>query len=528
MHSLARVSGVLLIAAMAAAAGAQSASPGEQRAEHALAVAKKQGAPELYALLREMPKGADLHMHLSGAVYAESFIREAAEAGLCVSSVDKGTPAVPIGQDAVQFVAPGKKGCAAGQVSAADAMKRQPLYDDLVDSLSMRAFVPTQGINGHDQFFATFDRVGELDAYGGEWLDEVATRAAAQNELYLEIMKTPPFSHAAAIASRLGWPADAATHVSRAELAKLRDELLAAGLRDEVAEGSKQIDAMQASRRSIEHCDATPRNPACDVETRFLYQVLRGFAPQQVFAQTLLGFEQASADPRWVGINFVMPEDGYVSMRDYHLQMEMLDYLHSVYPKVHISLHAGELAPGLVPPDGLRFHIREAVELGHAERIGHGVDVLYEDRPQELMKEMAAKHVMVEVNLTSNDVILGVKGTDHPLAAYRAAKVPMALSTDDEGVSRIDLTHEYVKGVMAQGLDYAELKKMSRASLEHSFLSGASLWQSEDDFTHRVGACAAAITREPAAGTCATFLQNSRKAAEEYELERRFVVFEAK
>ena len=74
-----------------------------------------------------------------------------------------------------------------------------------------------------------------------------------------------------------------------------------------------------------------------------------------------------------------MPEDGFISMRDYTLQMKMLDYLHSVYPKVHITLHAGELAPGLVPPEGLRFHIRQAVELGHAERIGHGVDVMYED-----------------------------------------------------------------------------------------------------------------------------------------------------
>ena len=58
-------------------------------------------------------------------------------------------------------------------------------------------------------------------------------------------------------------------------------------------------------------------------------------------------------EPGFVGINFVQPEDGFVSMRDYTLQMKMLDYLHSVYPQVHISLHAGELAPGLVPPEGL-------------------------------------------------------------------------------------------------------------------------------------------------------------------------------
>ena len=113
-----------------------------------------------------------------------------------------------------------------------------------------------------------------------------------------------------------------------------------------------------------------------------------------------------------------MPEDGYISMRDYALQMKMLDYLHGQYPKVHITLHAGELAEGMVPPDGLKFHIRMAVEEGHAERIGHGVDVMFEDRPWELMKEMADRHVMVEVNLTSNDVILNVKGNDHPFMLY--------------------------------------------------------------------------------------------------------------
>ncbi len=52
---------------------------------------------------------------------------------------------------------------------------------------------------------------------------------------------------------------------------------------------------------------------------------------------------------------------------------------------------------------GLCCHIRLAVEQAHAERIGHGVDIMYEDRPTELLKEMAAKHILVEINLTSND-----------------------------------------------------------------------------------------------------------------------------
>jgi adenosine deaminase len=229
-----------------------------------------------------------------------------------------------------------------------------------------------------------------------------------------------------------------------------------------------------------------------------------------------------------VGINLVMPEDWYLPMREYHRQMEMFDYLHSAYPAVHISLHAGELAPGLVPPDGLKFHIREAVELGHAERIGHGVDVMYENQPQQLMKEMAARHVMVEVNLTSNDLILGVKGRTHPLPIYQAARVPVALSTDDEGVSRIDLTHEYQRAVEDFGLGYDDLKNMARTSIEHSFLPGTRLWRRMDLFSRTTPACSSApIGSDNPPQTCATFLNGSEKAQQEWELEKRFRSFEA-
>jgi adenosine deaminase len=507
-------------------------TPGEARATRAMGEAATMGPGELYAFLKPFPKGADLHMHLSGAVYAETFIAEAAREGLCVASVERGTPATPQGQNAVRFVKPLRNqpnNCDSGEVTVASALKNQPLYDDLVDSFSMRAFVPTQGIDGHDQFFSTFDRFSGLKSDAGEWLDEVATRAATQNEQYLEIMQTPTFGHAAALGNKLGWPADAAQSITPAQLAQLRDQLLAAGLRDEVPTDMKDFASAESDRNRIEHCD-TPaaESAACHVQIHWLYQILRGNPPQQVFAQTLLGFEVASTDPDVVGLNFVMPEDGYLSMRDYHLQMQMLDYLHGVYPSVRISLHAGELAPGMVPPAGLSFHIREAIDLGHALRIGHGVDVLHEDHPDALLKQMADQHIMVEVNLTSNAGILNIEGKAHPLHAYMAAHVPWALSTDDEGVSRIDLTHEYVRAVDEQGLTYFDLKRSARTSLEHSFLHGASLWTTPDDFARRNSACAAPITATSQPSTaCSAFLSANEKAAAEWELERRFVLFEA-
>jgi adenosine deaminase len=350
----------------------------------------------------------------------------------------------------------------------------------------------------------------------GEWLDEVATRAASQNEQYLEIMETPPFPHAIEASAKVGWIDDPT---------RMREELFAAGLRDDVPAARAALDASEAKRNELEHCGTSQPAAACKVKIRFLYQVLRGQPRERVFAQTLLAFETIATDPRFVGLNFVMPEDAYVAMSDYTLQMHMLDALHLQYPKTHISLHAGELAPGLVPPEGLRFHVRQAVEIGHAERIGHGVDVMYEDRPEELLRELADHHVLVEINLTSNDVILGVAGRDHPLPLYRRYGVPVALSTDDEGVSRIDLTHEYVRGTIAYALNYRDLKAMARASLDHSFVPGASLWQQSGAKRETLDTPVAAC-RVSSSPTCDAFLKSSEKAALEMQLEKEIARFE--
>jgi adenosine deaminase len=470
----------------------------------------------LYHFLLTMPKGADLHNHLSGAVYAESWIRAAAEDNLCVNTA---TLAFAKSEGATKSIPP-QPVCGDGKVPAAQAFKDQHLYDALVDAFSMRGFVPSAGVSGHDHFFDSFAKFGGTDKrHTGEWLNEVATRAASQNEQYLELMETPSFSHAAAIAHEIGWQDD---------FSRFREALLARGLREDVAPAMMHIDQAEALRREREHCGQPDETPACKVEIRFLYQVLRGFPKEQVFAQALLGFETASADPRFVGINFVMPEDGYTSMTDYALQMKVVGYLQSVYPKVHISLHAGEIAPGLVTYEGLCCHIRLAVEEAHAERIGHGVDIMYEDQPHKLLKEMATRHVMVEINLTSNDLILGVSGNQHPLPIYRQFHVPVALSTDDEGVSRINLTHEYVRAVETYDLGYADLKQMVRTGIEHSFLPGASLWSEPDSFTRAASACSNdTLGGAKPSAACAAFLKTSERAQQQWELERRFRAFES-
>ncbi len=472
------------------------------RMEQHFAAARKNPA-ELYAFLLRMPKGGDLHLHLGGAIYAETYLRIAAEDGLCL---DLRTHAI-----VAPLTAAGSAHCGEG-VEASHALSDNALANAMIDSLSMRNFMPGRE-SGHDHFFGAFAKFGPYHPrHRGELLAEVVRRAADQNESYLEIM-TLNGAAANALGTQTGFFED---------FVAVREKLIAAGL-EKVVQGMRaNLDGLERARRAALDCSAQPDSPPCHVTVRYLYQVFRESPKEQVFAQVLAGFMLASTDPRVVGINFVQPEDGITSMRDYHLQMRMLDYAHGVYPKVHITLHAGELAPGLVPPEGLRFHIRDAVQFGHAERIGHGVSVMYETRAGQLLDLMRQRHVMVEINLTSNDLILGVRGKDHPFPVYRKHGVPVALSTDDEGVSRTHLTEEYQRAAVTYDLTYADLKDMVRNSLEYSFAEGASYWQ-DGSYRSPVARCAAGSQTK----SCQEFLQSNPKARLQEDLERRFQAFEA-
>jgi adenosine deaminase len=487
-------------------------SSGENRASTIFDHAQGLGEPRLYAFLRNMPKGGDLHLHLTGAVYAESFIREAAADNLCVDP------------DTLVLGA-GKGGCPAKAFPASKALSDQTLWDKLIDAYSVRSFFPHTGYSEHDQFFDTFGKDGALavTVHGGQWLDELTRRAASQNEQYVEVMHVPAVGAELGLAAKIHWKGD-----SGAQLAALKQDAEAAGLGAVVAEAKGEFDTMEQARNSLQHCGTPQAVPACGVTVKWIDSVLRDFTPEQIFVQTLVAFEVTEVQPNVVGVNYLRAEDWRGSIDEYAVGMRILQWMRPQYPAAHLSLHAGELTLGLVPPEDLRDHIRQAVEIAGAERIGHGVDIGYETDSTGLLREMAQKHIMVEINLTSNDAILGVKGDQHPLHAYMAAHVPVALSTDDEGVSRIDMTHEYVKAVEEQGLSYADLKRMARTSIEHAFLPGESLWRRPDIFTRVKGVCA---SEDPAKGSlggdCASLLKSSEKARQEWELERRFAIFEA-
>src|SRR5690606_20297901 len=119
---------------------------------------------------------------------------------------------------------------------------------------------------------------------------------------------------------------------------------------------------------------------------------------------------------------------------------------------------------------------------------------------------MAAKQVMVEINLSSNDQILNVTGINHPLQTYMQYGVPVALSTDDEGVTRSNLTHEYTRAVQTYHFSYPMLKNLSRNSIHYAFLQGESLWL-DNQYKQPNAACAKAQIGLVMNAQCAEFLK---------------------
>jgi len=111
---------------------------------------------------------------------------------------------------------------------------------------------------------------------------------------------------------------------------------------------------------------------------------------------------------------------------------------------------------------------------------------------------------------------------------YMKYGVPVALATDDEGVSRSDMTHEYLRAVETYGLSYSDLKRMGRASLEHSFIPGESLWSDGRELRW-----AAACEGDKASGDrisekCQKWIGASERARVQWRLERAFAEFENK
>jgi hypothetical protein len=474
--------------------------------------------------LRALPKGGDLHNHTSGSITTEKLIAWGAEDGACVST------------DSYVASAP----CAAMTTPLSAAEPGTELYEEVLSAWSMESFEGSL-LEAHQHFFDAFGKFGAIQnsTRNDDALADVLSKAGRSGLIYVELLQGFGSSAGGNIANELFGEDDDVW--DEQTLLERREQILAhASFQPALDAQIESIANTLSGARQLLGCDTPAPDAGCDVEARYIVAANRTGSRLAVFGQWVFAYELAQHVPEVVGVNLVSPEENANSLAHYDDEMLALGVLDTWNDAqgdrktVHISLHAGELIPDVLPQDEanhLTFHIRRAVEVAHAERIGHGVDVLGEtdgDGAEDLLRDMARDDVMVEICLTSNRVLLGAAGDAHPLRDYRRYHVPVALATDDQGIFRTSISDEYAAAVSDQGLAYTDLRQLARTSLEHAFVEGESLWALRDDFSRSVRACRNdRLGAETRSDGCSQFLSDNKRAALQWKLERQLRAFEA-
>ena len=411
----------------------------------------------LTAFFSQMPKGGDLHHHYSGSIYAEPILERAIldDFYLNIETMD----VLKIKQST-------------GSWEKFSTLKNNGTLDFYKQKIMQKWSVKDYNYVDYPSdklFFESFMKFEPaIQGNFGQGLLELKNRAIAENVSYIE-------TQLSTIPTAINTDDLAQFNSRLRKLALAKDEKAILKSLDSIYNSLlKKNAAADAKNFNTNFVNKLHKELKID-DTRFTmrYQnfVLRFMEPVDLFKNLVIAFISADGSPLMAGVNIVSPEDGETSMRDYWLHMLMFKYCHTKYPNVKYTMHAGELTLGLVQPEELTWHISAAVYTAGANRIGHGVDVAYEKDSYNLLRYMAKKSIPIEINLVSNEFILKVKDSRHPLTLYKEFGVPIVISTDDAGILRTNMTEQYV--LLAnryKDISYTDIKQFVYNSINYSFI----------------------------------------------------------
>ncbi|XP_050065719.1 uncharacterized protein LOC126554707 isoform X2 [Aphis gossypii] len=160
---------------------------------------------------------------------------------------------------------------------------------------------------------------------------------------------------------------------------------------------------------------------------KYLILISRTLNPYLFFEQIYYASKIYNKSEEVVGVNVAGREDNKYSFINFDIQMKIIKYFKDIF-NLKVSIHSGELTKKITKPENLN-HIHNSINIAH--RIGHGVDIMYEPDPINIMKTMRDKKIAVEINLSSNEFLLGIKPIDNPIKLYMKNGVPVVLSSDD-------------------------------------------------------------------------------------------------
>lgn len=457
----------------------------------------RQDPNKLYKFLKDMPKGGELHYHFTGSSYPQELIKISQKNSFYI--------------DAKTFNV--------NNNNSLNLISTQKFFQDLKNQHNTINAWSMQNLTNnykerHDHFFDVFMKVNPIyKTHYDELLASQLNHAANQNAMYMEIALLyleNPEKYNKIIKNK--------SSLKSKQQALLNNKEFQSDLSALIAKGDRHL--IDSYKYLGCDKDATPKT--CQVVARLQTYVLRETSMDDFFPAALAAFIAAQESRNIVAVNIVQPENGKLALQNFNKQMQVFNFLHQQYPKVNIVMHAGELDPKTTSKQYLSNHIHQSIYIGKAQRIGHGTDIRYENAKQTTLEYMASHNIPVEINLTSNELILAVKGESQPLKYYLQNNVPVVLSTDDQGILQTDLTKQYVAAAQTYNLDYATLKTINRNALTYSFMPGKSIWKNPKT-GELTPECQHIKSQE-----CRIFIKNNQKAFLQWILEDRLAKFENK
>jgi len=213
----------------------------------------------------------------------------------------------------------------------------------------------------------------------------------------------------------------------------------------------------------------TPKKNSIDFVLNYNMAFIRAFSAKtrEEFAQTMLKVvEDATTTelPTLVGIDLVAKEETSSALENQKTYTPIYDAW-KVQGKIKfggLTMHAGEEGPHA--PE----NVRDAIIMG-STRIGHGIQVYNDPVITEYVRR---KKVPFVNSIASNWRLSNIKNNDltlHPFIQLIRLGIPIALSTDDEGMFDTDIANECVLAISNSNVQYSELKATSYTSVTASF-----------------------------------------------------------
>lgn len=382
---------------------------------------------EMYSFFYDMPKGGDIHHHMSLSFLADEWLNAAAASPRGYAARVKLSPCEGEEAPPLRWRVASKASVEA--MSACLQGDYQPLAE--LNGEQRTAFISALTIDkayeGRNEFFEVIvSRLAEVSRDPDlmlQLIPQMLKRYQRENILYVESQWVPAVETAAQ---------------------RIRERLAQPDLQDAPA-------------------------------IRFQGIAVRFRPDAEQVIERLYDFIDRNRD-LWVGINMAGRED---NLKGHPLRfLETFRKMRRKYSGIHMSIHGGEMdAPG--------HEVRNTLLIG-AERIGHGFNLIHDPDTMLLMR---SGRNLVEVNLVSNRLLEYSPDTaKHPFIEYLRFGIPVCLNTDDSGVWDSNLTDEYFEASRNFNVTWPEIVQLGRNSLEHSFAQPALKKQLLEKFEARVKA----------------------------------------